>query len=226
MFYDAYMDWDLAIARNREPLLRIVQALFAMIGLGEGGTVERLPRPLYRAVLAILRPAEAAVRRLIIVAARGLVVKPSPARKAKPGFKIPRKGSGRVSFPLFDPRKRFDGAHGRRTTGRRPEPRIHFFDFDPRSPLFRQPPPVAPAPEPDTTVNAKPLCRRLAAIKAALEDLASQARRYARWRARLLGLRADRLLSIIFQTTMLIGRDITWCRITSSILFRVLKTMA
>jgi hypothetical protein len=126
------------------------------------------------------------VRRLIVVAAQGLVVKPSPARPAPAGLKMSGKGQGRVSFRLFDPRKRFDRPR-RRTRGQRPEPRIHFFDFDPRIPLFRRPAPAAPAPAPEpdnTTVGAASLCRRLAAIKAALEDLASQARRYARWRAR------------------------------------------
>ena len=78
------MDWALAIERNREPLLRIVATLFAMIGLAEGAAVERLSRPLYRAVLGVLRPAEAAVRRLIIVAAQGMVVKPRQRRPASP----------------------------------------------------------------------------------------------------------------------------------------------
>jgi hypothetical protein len=68
------MDWALAIDRNRQPLLRIVAALFGLIGLGETGAVERVSRPLYRAVLLVLRPAEAAVRRLIVVAAHGMVI--------------------------------------------------------------------------------------------------------------------------------------------------------
>ena len=71
------MDWAFAIERHREPLLRIVVGLFAMIGLTESGAIERLSRPLYRLVLGILRPAESAVRRLIIVAARDIVVEPS-----------------------------------------------------------------------------------------------------------------------------------------------------
>jgi len=37
LFYGAWMDWAFAIERNREPLLRIVAALFAMIGLTEAG---------------------------------------------------------------------------------------------------------------------------------------------------------------------------------------------
>ena len=39
----------------------------------------RLPRSVHRAVLRVLWPAESAVRRLIIIAARGLVVKLKPA---------------------------------------------------------------------------------------------------------------------------------------------------
>jgi hypothetical protein len=190
------MDWDLAIERNREPLLRIVAALFAMIGLSEAGAVERLSRPVYRAVLLVLRPAEAAVRRLIIVAARGMVVKPSPVRSAPAGLTISGTGQGRVSFQLFD-RQRSDRAHGPSTRNPRPQPRIRFMDvaFDPRIPLFRQPQPApaAPAPKKDDTVNVKPLCRRLAAIKRALDDLPHQARRLARWRARPIEARRPRL---------------------------------
>jgi hypothetical protein len=189
------MDWAFAIERNREPLLRIVAALFAMIGLTEAAAVERLSRPVYRAVLGVLRPAEAAVRRLVIVAARGMVVKPSPVRSAPAGLTISGKDQGRVSFHLFDPRQRFDS--GRPTRSPRPQPRIRFIDvaFDPRIPLFRQPQPApaAPAPKKDDTVNAKPLCRRLAAIKRALDDLPHQARRFARWRARPIEARRPRL---------------------------------
>lgn len=192
------MDWDRAIERNREPLLRIIAALFAMIGLSEAGHVERLSRPIYRAVLLVLRPAEAAVRRLIIVAARGMVVKPAPLRAAPAGLAISGKGQGRVSFRLFDPRRRFDGALGRPTRSPQPQPRIRFMDsvaFDPRIPLFRHPEPVpaAQAPQKDDTVNAKPLCRRLAAIKLALDDLPRQAKRLARWRARPIEARRPRL---------------------------------
>jgi hypothetical protein len=201
MFYAGYMDWAKAIERHRLPLLRIVAILFAMIGLGQGSTVERLPWPLYRAVLRVLRPAEAAVRRLIVVAARDIVVKPSPARPALAGRKIAGKGGkgqGRRSFQLFDPRQRFDRGYGRYTPIPRAEPRIRVLDFDPRSPLFlRQAQAAAPGPKraPDGTVSAGPLCRRLAAIQGALEDLASQARREARWRAKPLEQRRPKLTS-------------------------------
>ena len=57
------------------------EATFSHKGRREGPT---LPRRLHRAILRLLRPAESAVRRLIVIAARGLVVPPSPQRPAKP----------------------------------------------------------------------------------------------------------------------------------------------
>src|SRR5688500_6774389 len=98
------MNWAYAIERHRQPQLGIVAALDALIGLGEGGRVELLSWPLYRAVLAVLRPAESAVRRLIVVAARGLEMKPRLPRPAPAGLAIAGKGQGRRCFQLFDPR--------------------------------------------------------------------------------------------------------------------------
>ena len=100
------MDWNMVIEGNRDALRRIVAMLVAMAGLagltsplaGEDGSARRgeaeasaepgegaptLPRHLYRAILRLLRPAESAVRRLIIVAARGLVVALPPTRPRK-----------------------------------------------------------------------------------------------------------------------------------------------
>ena len=107
------MDWNLAIERNHAALGRIVAMLVAMAGLasltsplaGEDGSARRgeaealaepgegcfspaptLPRHLHRAILRLLRPAESAVRRLVVVMARGLVVTLAPPRprKARP----------------------------------------------------------------------------------------------------------------------------------------------
>jgi hypothetical protein len=66
------MDWVRAIEINHSALSRIVAALVAMLELAGKNAAERLPMPLYRAVVRVLRPAESAVRRLIIIAARGL----------------------------------------------------------------------------------------------------------------------------------------------------------
>jgi hypothetical protein len=181
------VDWDLAIKRNSEALKGIVAALFAMLGLAGDATVGRLPRSLHSAVLRVLRPAESAMRRLIVIAARGLVVKPVASRPMLKGHMIGKGGTPRPSFQLFDPRKNFAELrpHGRRPA--RHPPRIHFFGPDPRVvALWPSPRPAdVPAPPPfDGLVNAERLSRRLQALKLALEDLPRQARRLARWRLR------------------------------------------
>ena len=79
------MDWDHAIKRNSEVLAGIVETLFVMLGLVGEATVSRIPWPAYRAVLRVLRPAESALRRLIVVAARGVVVAPAVSRPKSAG---------------------------------------------------------------------------------------------------------------------------------------------
>ena len=178
------MDWARAIERNSEALKGIVEALFAMLGLADDATVSRIPQSLHRAVLRVLRPAESAMRRLVVIAARGLVVKSAPSRPM-PAGQIGKGGRSRPSFQLFDPRKNFEVLRQRRRTTRNP-PRIHFFPYDPRvAALWPARPPAAdPAPPPDGLVGAERLSRRLQALKLALEDLPRQARRLARWRVR------------------------------------------
>ena len=176
-------DWALAIKRNSEALKGIVAALFAMLGLDGEATVGRIPQPLHRAVLRVLWPAESAMRRLIIIAARSLVVKLPAARpisRPMPAGPIGKGGHSPPSFQLFDPRKNF--ARKRRRKFMRNPPRIHFYPYDTLRPPH---PPAADAPPPsDGLVNAERLSRRLQALKLALEDLPRQARRLARWRVR------------------------------------------
>ena len=78
------MDWPLIVERNRERLLAVLAPLFAVLGFDPRRA--DLPRHLYRALLITLRPAESAVRRLIIIAAHGIIVKllalPAPFRRA------------------------------------------------------------------------------------------------------------------------------------------------
>ena len=179
------MDWARAIERNSEALKGIVEALFAMLGLAGEATVGRIPQPLHRAVLRVLRPAESAMRRLVVIAARGLVVKVAPSRPM-PARPIGKGRLSRPSFQLFDPRKNFAAQRQHRQTISRFAPRIHFFGGDPRVvALWSARPLVAdPDPPPDGLVNAQRLTRRLHALKSALEHLPRQARRLARWRVR------------------------------------------
>jgi hypothetical protein len=183
------MDWDLAIKRNSEALKGIIEVLFALVGLDGRDAASRIPRSLHSAVLGVLRPAESAVRRLIVIAARGVVVKLAPSRPMPSGKvigKVIGKGGGSSlpSFQLFDPRKRFKPVRAMKFT--RLVPRIHFFGPDPGvAALFPAPRPVAePVPPPDGLMGATRLHRRLQALKLALDNLPRQARRLARWQLR------------------------------------------
>jgi hypothetical protein len=191
------MDWARAIERNSEALMGIVEVLFAMLGLVGEATVGRISQPLHSAVLRLLRPAESAMRRLIIIAARGLVVKLAPSRPMPAGTIIGKGGNLRVSFQLFDPRKNFAELRQDRRTAIRNLPRIHVFGPDPRvAALWPAPrPPVAPPPPPDGLVGAARLARRLQALKFALDDLPRQAIRLARWRLRRAAAKAPKFRS-------------------------------
>jgi len=187
-------DWPAAIARNREALLRIVAVLFVYAGLDEGGA-DAVPRRVGRMILRLLRPAEAAARRLIVIAARGVTVEaPRPRPERAPtaierlqaaGLLVVREGinlglacvpqapaaepaksaSAIPAFPFTDPPRRFDP---RDWHGLRPFPQSGF----------------APA-DPDEEVTARHLCRRLIALERALDDIDGQARRLARRKARI-----------------------------------------
>lgn len=185
------MDWTAAIERNREALKRILAMLVAMAGVGSGETT--LPRHLHRAVLRLLRPAEAAARRLVVALARDVVAVLSPRRPRKPGptptilrngvgtgivmppDALPRPAARPLALPLLDPlrdplRRRQPSSGG--------VPRICFPGFSEPFPVVVHHPPL-----PGDPVDAARLDRRLAALGRALDDLPAQARRFARWRA-------------------------------------------
>jgi hypothetical protein len=179
------MDWDLAIKRNSEALKGIIEVLFALLGLDGTEAASRIPRSLHSAVLAVLRPAESAVRRLIVIAARNVVVKLAPSRPMAEGRRIGKGGGNRSpAFQLFDPRKRVAPLRVRKFT--RLVPRIHVFGPDPRvAALFPAPRPVVePPPPPDGRISATRLTHRLQALKSALDDLPRQAKRLVRCQER------------------------------------------
>jgi hypothetical protein len=190
------MDWDLAIKRNSKALKSIIEVLFALLGLDGTDAASRIPRSLHSAVLAVLRPAESAMRRLIVISARGLVVKLAPSRPMPTGSIIRKGGNSRPAFQLFDPRKNFN--HSRRPKITRFVPRIHVFPYDSLRPAA---PPASALPPPDGLVNSTRLSRRLQALKSALDDLPRQARRLARWR-----LRREKMPSLKFRSPLRPGR--------------------
>jgi hypothetical protein len=178
------MDWARAIERNSQALKAIVAALFAMLGSATG---PRIARELHRAVLRVLRPAESAVRRLIVIAARDLVLKPTPSRPCPKGLKIPRKCEDAMAFQLFDPRLRFAAWRPRRIPDHK-APRIWTIGHDPTVAAlwaYQRSLVAAPARPPDDgLIDGRRLSLRLEALKAALADLPRQARRLVRWQAR------------------------------------------
>jgi hypothetical protein len=189
------MDWQRAIEINREALTRIVAGLVALLGLQAGGTATSIAPPVYQLVARILHPAESAVRRLIVIAARGLVVASQPARPMPPGLVIERKSAGRSTFQLFDTRKSFpDDDEADAITG----PRIRSIgDPDPRS-LFLAKFAAAralQAAEQQEEMEAARLSRRVMLLKKALDTLPQQARRLVRWQARRAEMKGAKFTS-------------------------------
>jgi hypothetical protein len=230
------MDWQFAIDKHRAALKRVLAALLGMAGLTgphpepvEGSATGSrqsdsahadkpdcllptadcltLPRHLHRAILRLLRPAEAAARRLVIVAARDLAASSSPlwgevssdseterGSKSKAGERrdaAQQRGPGRkrnggttspyptrIALPLADPLRRTPDQR-RPQASQTAVPRIWVPGW---TEPYRPPPP----PAPDDEIDARRLTMRLAALARALDDLPREARRFARWQSRNL----------------------------------------
>jgi hypothetical protein len=180
LFYGSFMDWVRAIEINRAALARIVGALVSLLA-AQGGAA-RVPLPVYQLIARVLYPAESAVRRLIVIAARGLEVSVPPARPMPKGLVIAGQGLGRVSFQLFDTRKTFGDLDDVDDT--RTGPRIRSIgEADPRSQFLAQ---FAVPDRGELSSEAETLRvrRRLDALKQALDHLPRQAKRMARWMKR------------------------------------------
>jgi hypothetical protein len=174
------VDWERAIAVNKDALTRIVAGFVALLAAFEGEL--RLPLGVYRVVASSLFKSETALRRLIVIAARGLVV-PLKARAPMPeGLVIQSKGqpSRPMAFQLFDQRVSYSWVEEPPPiTG----PRIRVVGMpDPRSQflaLFKRPPSQLCSEAATQTLR-----RRLAATLRALGNIPREARRMARWQAR------------------------------------------
>ncbi len=187
MFASTKQIWDGAVARNAQALANIAAQIFALLAVYGGPDVVRLPRAVHSRIIGVLRPAESALRRLIVIAARDVTVKQSPPRVTKVrGRNSPRKPASRMAFKLFDPRKRFTSHHVVYATQ---TPRAYFIAPDaPFSPLSPQPhsPPdrfIVQAAS-DRDIGARRLILRVKALSSALENIPRQAMRLARLRFR------------------------------------------
>ena len=178
------MDWERAILVNREALLRILAGFVALLAAFHGEL--RLPLGVYRTVALGLFKSETAVRRLIVIAARGLTVALQPRCPMPPGLVIQGRGetSRPMAFPLFDTRVSYSWDE---TPPAVTGPRIRMVDAP--SPhaqflaLFNRPA-IGLSSEAATTA----LRRRLAATLAALGNIPREAIRMARWKARRLAM--------------------------------------
>ena len=107
------MDGQLAIEHNHEALKRILAMLVAMAGLVGDCAAPTLSRRLRGAVLRLLRPTEAATRRLIIALSRTMRrprLAPQRPRMQKPRLPFLRDGEGtgivmpaRIPFQTINP---------------------------------------------------------------------------------------------------------------------------
>jgi hypothetical protein len=182
------------VEHNREKFIPIIARLFKLARIVPGERPELDPEagsdflvislPLYvcAKVMEMLVPAEAALRRLIVMVANGLDFTPPAFRIPAPRKDIaaPEVGSGAPAraaappvpatpaFQMFDPIKTFEDYYRTEITGiARPFPDA-----------------FAPARGECEPVNAISLWRRINALSEAFNDLPGMARRYLTWKAR------------------------------------------
>jgi hypothetical protein len=170
------MDWTRIIRTNTKALRVVLAEIAALLELAVKGTAVEWPHQVQARVRRLLRPAESALRRLIIIMARDVTVKLPPPRPMPKGLKIKAKGQSQPRFKLYDARKRFRPIDAQKPEDRR-GPRIRFMALP--SPLI--PAALTQKPRPNRVAG---LARRFAALKLAFETLPQQAKRMARWQLR------------------------------------------
>ena len=172
---------ETAIFNHATAILRVLTALAGLMGVAAGGVVQTVPRHVYRTVLRRLRPAESAVRRLIVVWGQNLLrgAYEFPSQPGGAAVAVSRgkdRGERVLGFPLFD--RQWQIEPSRRTT--KGNPRILLLDGSPLPPS----PALPPEPKPDDPMDAARLLRRMQAMRRALDDLPGHAERMAKALAR------------------------------------------
>ena len=182
-----------AAGRDQTAIASIVAGLFALLGLSAGVAPARISLQLRRQILRVLRPAESAVRRLIVILAQRLKPKAAPPRPAPVGLVRAGPQIRRRWFQLFDPRLRFASPQSGPASAPSVQPRIRSLADGALAPAWlRRPPPKAEAAtgarartsDGDGLIDSANLLRRLEALQGALGDLPRQARRLVRAMAR------------------------------------------
>lgn len=163
------MNWALAIKQNQELLLRIVAGLLIVAGFNADG---RLPQRVRVMILGILRPAEAAARRLVAIVARDVVIVPVVGRKRSVAVASAGLGERRAVFRLIDLRKNFGWTDKAAVMG--PGPRLSVPGLDD--------PALGAVPLASGDCDSRRLLGRVEALHRALDDLPGQALRLARMR--------------------------------------------
>jgi hypothetical protein len=236
-------NWKRAVERYSDELSEIVAELIAMAGLQGVAFVDTLPRRLYFRILSILRPAEYAARRIILMAACKLewdirIVEAKAGKKSAESLTSPPRGSeGRVetsarsesegqghrvpAFDLFDPAKDYG----------------KFFLTDAEYAALmkaREEARYLPVPyhSPDEPVNAVRLCRRIRALADAMQNIDRYAIRLARWKARhmpngtkggAVGLKHTSLRSLSRCQPLRIGQPPGWKKHPETAIEEVVK---
>ena len=198
------MGWGDYIELRRAGLIRLVMAwttLLRILGSEGAGGVPMLPRHARLALVRLVRPAEAAARRLIAATAtvEGLALPVlGPLRpRAATATGGARRTRGAPAFRLADPVPTLDALRRAATRTARPArrpgpgPRITFLDETRTEAAARERREAmreeAARREAEArrlrAEDASALAARLRALRGALDDLPKQAKRLMRWRA-------------------------------------------
>ncbi|MCV3242451.1 hypothetical protein [Mesorhizobium sp. ZC-5] len=201
--------------RHHTTLMRLLAFIFVYAGLADDtrsaasdtGRAGRafdasreawtLSRRACRRLLLLLRPVEAATRRLIVVLASGLPIQepraperpatlPAPTRSPSPLWGGVRGGGSSIAASPGDG-KTSDARLPLFALADRPKRYEWFFSGKPHGAGWKGPSPALPG---DDELPATGILRRIAALARALDDLPAQADRLARWRSRRMRARA------------------------------------
>ncbi len=189
------IDWKGVIERQSRDLFFVMTEMFFMAGLNKGVPLTVLTRRVYRRMLILLRPAEAALRRLIIIAARGIVLKVRPSGPFPKGLAAKLKRMERASDAASDTAGAHSGVQSDRAAQAfRPARRTqalpgqaHLVSAHQRAGLVH-----AVFSARTRSAHLRGSDQRRAAhpahhsVRHALATLPKQARRYVRWRGKML----------------------------------------